>query len=197
MIFSEIQKVKKAYENSLVFPKTKPVPQFLLCPVGIIGAGKTTIVRPLAEQLSLVRVSSDEIRKLLKELGQGYEAVHTLAYESIKNLLLGGWSVAIDADCASPETRMEIEKMCREFNISAIWIHINPPEDFILRKLRNFKHSWLFKDADQAIENYQARKPIHEKLDLPFLCTIDTSREDLSKQREECVQKIRGILDLI
>ena len=53
-------------EKNIVIPEPKGE-KFLLCPVGIIGAGKTTVVKPLAEKLGLVRISNDEIRKTLKE----------------------------------------------------------------------------------------------------------------------------------
>ncbi|MDE1944098.1 MAG: hypothetical protein KGH97_01205 [Patescibacteria group bacterium] len=51
--------------------------QVFLAPVGRVGAGKTTVVKPLAERLGLVRISSDEIRKLLKERGLGYGPLRT------------------------------------------------------------------------------------------------------------------------
>jgi len=49
----EGQRIKKEYEDTLVFPVIKPDPQFVLCPIGLVGAGKTTVMMPLAERLSL------------------------------------------------------------------------------------------------------------------------------------------------
>src|SRR3989304_39914 len=43
-----LEEVKKKYERSLVIPNTKPSPQWILMPVGVVGSGKTTVVKPLA-----------------------------------------------------------------------------------------------------------------------------------------------------
>ena len=69
---------------------------------------------------------------------------------------------------------------------------INPPEEFILNKLRNHKPTWLFKNADEAIKNYEARKPLHQNLDFDFAYTFDTSKPDLDEQIEEATKIINS-----
>lgn len=76
MELSNIEKgIMDEYEAELDIPIQPKRKQFILCPVGIVGAGKTTVMKPLSERLSLVRISGDEIRKILKEHGQAYDAV--------------------------------------------------------------------------------------------------------------------------
>ena len=43
----------------------------LICPIGLIASGKTTVMKKLARMLGLIRVSSDEIRELL--IKNGYD----------------------------------------------------------------------------------------------------------------------------
>ena len=73
-------------------------------------------------------------------------------------------------------------------------MHVNPSEEFILNKLRTYNHTWLFKDADEAIANYYWRKLLHEHLSMPFVYTFDTSRDDLPHQIEEAIEKIERAL---
>ena len=79
----------------------------------------------------------------------------------------------------------------KELGIKIIWIHINPPEKFIINKLKNYKkHSLLFKDSEDAINNYLERKPLHKKLNFPFIYNFDPSRPDLKSQLKEATSII-------
>ena len=190
-----IARVQDEYERSLEIPSEKPERQFLLCPVGLIGAGKTTVTTPLATRLSLVRISADDVRKLLKENGLGYEAASDICHALAIKYIQQGHSIAIDSDCASPKTQEFITKAAEEFSLKIIWIHIDPPEAFILNKFLTHEPSWLFQNPAQAIENYEARKPLHENLTMPFTYTFDTSKENLPEQLNEAVSVIRVAVD--
>lgn len=174
--------IKKEYEKSLVAPLKKQAHQFFLCPIGIVGAGKSTVVKPLAKKFSLLRISTDDIRKILKKKGYNWKRAPELAFNLIEKYARRGYSIAIDADCVRPSKRKKIKELAGKVGAKIIWIHINPSEKYIINKLRKFKHTWLFKDSDDAIQNYFARKPPHEKLELPFVYTFDTSRNNLKKQ---------------
>ena len=190
----EIQEVLLATEHTLVIPERKHSPQLLLCPVGLVGAGKTPIVKSLSERLGLVRISNDEIRQRFMLKSLNYSRTSEVAQPLIKKYLSEGYSVAIDADCAG-STKELIDKLASNPQIKPVWIHINPPEEFILHKLRTMKYTglWIMPSAEVAIDNYFRRKPIHEHLDLPFLYTFDTSRENLTEQMEEAVRLIENI----
>lgn len=187
--------VAKEYEQTIAIPEQKGK-QFFLCPVGLVGAGKTTVLKPLAEKFGLVRISTDEIRKMLKERGYGYKAAESIALAVGEKYARQGYGIAIDADCARPDKKLEIEEVAKKLNVPLIWIHINPPEEFIINKLKNYPHTWLFKDAEHALQNYYARKPLHEKLDFDFTYTFDTSRSDIGKQIDEAAEKIKTKLGL-
>ncbi len=184
--------ITKLYIDQLIVPSERPKRQFFLCPVGLVGAGKSTVMKPLADRLHLVRISTDEIRKLLKE--QGYNHVRTaeIAYGIIRDFAQKGYSIAIDADCAGSSVADTIKQAAKAIGAEVLWIHINPPEDFIINKLKNFNHTWLFKDAQDALASYYRRKPLHEKLDFPFIYTFDTSRTDIPQQLNDAVRAIEA-----
>lgn len=190
----EIDTIEKEYRSQIAVPEHQPSVQYLLCPVGLVGAGKTTVVKPLAERLGLVRISSDEIRKLLWEHGYGYEMMMDIAVRIAMEFLRQGFSLVLDADCAGEKGRKIIDRAVEEFGVRVQWIHINPPEEFIINKLTNYPHTWLFRDADEAIANYRARKPLHEKLDMPFTYVFDTSAPDLDRQIDEGARAIEKAL---
>ncbi len=182
------QTVKDGYLKQITVPTHKPTKQYLLCPIGLVGAGKTTVVKPLSEKLSLVRISGDEIRKLFKESGYGYEKIEQLALELIQHFIHAGYSVCIDSDCASKID--QIKQVATAKNLTLIWIHINPPESFIINKLSNLKPNWLG-TAEEMITNYHERKPVHKDITLDFTYVFDTSRLDIQEQIESSVSIIK------
>ncbi len=191
----DIKLIRENYKKTLKLPiiKDDSYRQFFLATVGLVGAGKSTVIKPLADKLSLVRISSDEVRQMLKERNVGYESLMEIIKPLVEELAIQGYSIAFDADCGNPRTKEMILNLAEKLKVKVFWIHIDPPEEFILNKLRNYNHTWLFKDAEDAINNYLKQKDKRKEGNTPFdfLATIDTSRSDLQDQIEKCVDKIR------
>ncbi len=191
-----LEEVKDEYEKTLVIPNRKPSPQWMLMPVGLVGAGKTTVTKPLAEHFGLIRISTDEVREQLKRRGYSYEGAREIVHELQKKYLELGYSIAIDANTGSPHG-LEFNKKTEEAfpQVRQLFIHINPSEEFIINKLKNYNHTWLFKDANHAIERFNFHKGQFKLPDLPFIYTFDTSRNDLPEQIERGVVAIEKVLD--
>jgi len=145
------------------------------------------VVKPLSKKLSLVRISGDEIRKLFKESGYGYDKVYNLAFELIRHFISKGYSVCIDSDCVGKIE--QIKKEAAENDLVLVWVHINPPESFIINKLSNLTPNWLG-TAEEMIANYYERKPMHEDINLDFTVIYDTSTSDIQEQINSSVSII-------
>ena len=180
--------VKRAYLSEVEIPQQTLKRQYVLCPIGLVGAGKTTVLKPLARRLSLVRLSGDELRKHFKERGHSYARVTELMFELADHFLDQGYSLAIDSDCIAKIK--EIRQRVKEHDAALIWIHINPPEEFIINKLSNLTPNWLG-TAEEMVANYYERKPLHAHIDLPFTYVFDTSRPDLEEQLEAAARAIQ------
>ncbi|KKT81208.1 MAG: hypothetical protein A2838_00870 [Candidatus Zambryskibacteria bacterium RIFCSPHIGHO2_01_FULL_46_25] len=189
-----ISVLAEQYHKQISIPLDKPKHQFILCPVGLVGAGKTTVVKPLSEQLSLIRISGDDIRKLLKNAGHNYDKVQDISTIVTTKYLDQGYSICNDNDCVTEKTQKIMVDHAKKYGLKIVWIHINPPEEFILNKLSNLKPNWLG-TAEQMIENYYQRKPLHENLNFPFVYTFDTSKADLSRQIDEATKIIKRFTD--
>ena len=190
-----LEEVKKEYERTLVIPNTKPSPQWILMPVGVLGSGKTTVVKPLAEHFGLIRISTDEVREQLKHRGYSYEGARDITQELIKKYLKLGYSIAIDANTGSA-TGLEYNKKTEEAfpQVRQLFIRINPPDEFIINKLKKYRHTWLFKDGVHAVETFLANKKDFKLPELPFVYTFDTSKENLPAQLKEGIAAISRAL---
>lgn len=178
------QEVKATYLKQVEIPDTKLSPQFVLCPIGLIGSGKTTVLMTLTARMSLVRVSGDELRKLFKNRGHGYSRVRELGFEIVRGLLQRGYRVAIDSDCSSAESQEQVKLIWSELKVRVVWIHVNPPESFIITKLSNLIPNWLG-TAQEMINSYCICKSLHRHLHFDFTYVFDTSKPNLSQQIEE------------
>ncbi|MFA5358673.1 MAG: AAA family ATPase [Patescibacteria group bacterium] len=182
-------KVMSEYEKTLVVPD-KGKKGVILCPVGQVGAGKTTVVKPLAKKLGLLRISMDEIRRIL--LRDGFNLVRTkeMFLQLMLKYLDRGYDFVVDADCSRDVSL--IKKIAKDYGKKVIWIHVKPPEKYILNKLKNYKHSWLFKDSAEAIACYRALKNIRRGVEkrIKFFYTFDPSKPDLNKQVERFLVKL-------
>lgn len=164
-------------------------------PVGLVGSGKTSVLKPLAERLHLLRVSGDGIRRTIQDNDGDLENTWGIGNLVVARFAERGYSIAHDTDGATPKTQESIARQAEKYGVSVIWIHVNPPEDFILEKLKNYPHTWLFSDADEAIANYHARKPLHTDLPMDFTYTFDPSRPDLAEQIKDAVLAIHNALN--
>lgn len=189
--------VGKEYEQSLIVPDRKPSVQWMLMPVGLIGAGKTTVVKPLAEQLCLVRLSTDDVRKLLRERGYSYEGCRDIIFALGQKYLGLGHSLALDANTGSVSGLAYNARAVEKFpKVRQLFIKVDPPDAFIIEKLRNYPHTWLFKSGEDAVASFYKNKADFAFPDLPYVYTFDTSRPDLSEQIGECARALEEALAL-
>ncbi|MCR4277754.1 MAG: ATP-binding protein [Candidatus Berkelbacteria bacterium] len=190
-----LEEVAREYEQTLIVPDKKPSPQWMLMPVGLVGAGKTTVVKPLAEHFGLIRISTDEIREQLKRRGYTYEGAREITHELQKKYLNLGYSIAIDANTGSPHGLEFNKKTKEEFpQVRMIFIHINPPEEFIVNKLKNYPHTWLFKNGEHAVERFRFHRKNFTLPDVPFIYTFDPSRDDIFEQLKRGIEAIENSL---
>jgi len=190
----EIKKIVRLYEKKLKIPIKKLNKLLLICPVGFVGAGKTTVIKPLSRQLSVLRISTDEIRKILKDNGYNYDRAKEITFYFADKFLARGFSIALDTNCASIESQKYIKAIKNKFRVKVIWLHINPPEKFIINKLKNYRHTWLFENSDNALRNYYHTKVLYKDLTFPYLYTFDPSKPNLKYQIKEAANLIGKIV---
>ncbi|MFH1089281.1 MAG: AAA family ATPase [Candidatus Uhrbacteria bacterium] len=152
----------------------------------MVGSGKTTVIKQLAEHFGLVRISNDENRKILQDEGFNLTRTTELGFGLAKDFVEKGFGLAIDADCSGPKVIETIKGLAEKNGIKVFLIHLNTPEDFILANLKKFRP-----EADKFINIYHHRKHLHQNLDFTFDYVFDLSKGDLPRQIEECERIIK------
>lgn len=188
-----LQEIERDYRTSIEVPEQPREQQIFFCPVGLVGAGKTTVTKPVAERLGLVRVSSDEIREQLKLNGHDYSTVKEIGMRIVQDFAVAGHSIAFDMDCGNPEVKNFAEQLAAMHPGSRVYFaHIEAPEAFIFEKFRRHAPSWLADNPQTMIDNYFAQKARRavENTQFDFSFTFDTSRPDLAEQISEFCSQI-------
>ena len=77
-----LDEIKHEFVKNLEIPSLIPQKQFFFCPVGLVGVGKSTVTKPISKRFNLLRISSDELRKLLLDNGFDYSPLKTCIRDS-------------------------------------------------------------------------------------------------------------------
>jgi len=174
----------------------------LLLTCGLMGTGKSTIARALAEVLSWNWMSSDWVRKKLAHLSpqdrqyenfqQGiyspdfsqktYQALFTRAREGLQ----GGSSVILDASFKKQKDRLAAFALAQEMNADFLLIECTCEEGIIQERLAQRARK-EFEPSDGRWEIFQEQKKDFEKfegLDSRLFLTLDThfSPDDCLKE---------------
>ncbi|MFK0164519.1 shikimate kinase [Rhizobium sp. NPDC090279] len=154
--------------------------------VGLMGAGKSSIGRPVAQQLGLPFVDTDiEIERVsrmtIAELFAAYGEVEFRALETrvIKRLLKGGPRVVSTGGGAfiNESTRLHVKRgslsVWLKADLDVLWDRVNKRDTRPLLKTENPK---------QTLENLMnARYPIYAEADLTVL-SRDVSKDIMVKE---------------
>lgn len=192
LINKSLEDVENNFKSSIKIPKSIPKKQFFFCPIGLVGAGKTTITKPISERFGLIRLSSDELRKILKENGYDYSSIKKIGFKLAYEFADTGFSISFDMDCGNPETKNFVEDLAQERQAKIVWVHVDTPEEYIFEKFRKHPPSWLADNPEIMINNYYAQKEtrIKENTKFDYIFTFDTSKPDLVQQIDDCISKI-------
>jgi len=188
-----------AYAQEIPVPKETFKKSVVICPVGLIGVGKTTTIKWLMKQLPLVYIRTDDIRKYL--FAHGYQIVRTkeISFHLLEYFVEQGHSVAIDADCIERDKRIEIERIAQRKETTVLYIHIVAPEETIIDRLLGRVSGAREYVGEEALLNYRQRKSLHEDIDtVPVFYTVNTNTKnerEKTKQLRQLVHNIKLIAD--
>lgn len=179
-----LAEIMAEYEQTLVIPNQKPGHPYALCPVGLPGTGKTTVVKELSKRLHLLRINSDDLRKLLTV--KGYNLLRTIDLSTALSSKYAkqGYSLAIDADCAGKFVTQKLYRLVESAGLKLIWVHLNTPKDYVISQIKKYR-------TEQSLKDYYRRQPLHEQLNLPFSYVFDLSQPNLEEQYDQAEEKIR------
>lgn len=196
---SRVEEFINEYFSRIHIPINKDCKPFIICPVGRIKAGKTTLTTGLEDQLDISRISPDDVRILLRIENSFKSSEYRKIICPIMERIAGtGMPFIMDSNCASLWTRELLEKISEQYNIPLVWVHINPADEWIIEKLKHFNYEkgQLFTGPEDGIRRFKEHLLNFPDIsDISFDYTVDSSKsdywEDIKKIGQDIYKKYK------
>ncbi len=203
-----IHKLSQDFLSRLKLPAKKSDSSFVIAIIGLVGSGRTTVAKRIAECVSgAVLVQSNSARFLLKEAGLPWgENVRQILKEVAKDLLSKGYGVVFDGNASDKEDRKNIYEIVRGTGAKTFYVRITiDPE---LAKEREQKKydvpDWIssfedfrvnttkkmLKNIDDRIELYRVLR-LDQILNLVGDIDNNGTLKDLNQQIDQIVLRIK------
>lgn len=208
----KLQQLAKEFILKLHPPAIKPIRPFVLATIGLIGSGRTTIARRIAELIpGTILVSANSARYLLRELAgmEWGQNVRDLVKFAAEDLLAKGYGIIFDGNAADEKDRQNISEIAQESDAKIMYLRINI-DPTIARKHEEKKYrdkNWLstfenyrVNTLEKMLANLDERTALYAELnssEIPDLVAeIDNngSLKELEVKVDQSVQKIKAEL---
>jgi 8-oxo-dGTP pyrophosphatase MutT (NUDIX family) len=116
-------------------PSTFSQPIALAC-TGLVASGKSSITRPLAQEIGAVTISSDAVRERFFRLGYNFRQVHAFDAKVIERAAHDRYDIFLDFNIS---TSISILDKLQAAGYRTLVIHANPPYAYIRDKILSGK----------------------------------------------------------
>ena len=119
------EKEKKVLQGFLeamqAIKPTRKIGPVVIAMVGLVGSGKSTIARELADRLHAVIIRTDEIRGALRKVhAESLASVEVIASCLAREALLRRVNIVLDADVVTTEKKKQVERLVESFD-AKLW----------------------------------------------------------------------------
>lgn len=119
------QKAKENFIKTLDVKNRKTKKPIIVALVGLVGSGKSSVAKKLAELIGAIVIEGDAIRVKLRELKEKYEKARTIAEDAALKVVKEGGNVILDSDFVDPKKRASIRQKARKAGVKLVFIRIH------------------------------------------------------------------------
>lgn len=113
----------------------KPKRSLILCMVGLVGSGKSTVAKSFARGLKAEIVRSDDFRLELGKQGKPYERAVELVFARTMELVRRGRNVVIDADVVQADKRRRLARESKKLGSRVLYVRVVTDMDVMLGRI--------------------------------------------------------------
>jgi len=202
------QKAQKEFLAKLKIQKRKTSKPVIVAFIGLVGSGKSTVAREIAEHIGGTVIEGDNIRIELRKQEEKYERTRAIAENVAIEVLKRGGNVVLDSDFVDEKKRASIREKARKAGVRLVFIRTHCDLDVVVGRVfsanyedrvddffggtsSNWKGSEQSKGAAVKVREMWRRTPNHyrwvneiggkwklRKFQFAIFATIDTTNEE-------------------
>jgi predicted kinase len=200
--------------NLVICKKGRTRKPVIVALIGLVGSGKSSVARVLAELIGATIVEGDAIRVELRKQGERYEQTRAIAENVAIEIVEKGGNVVLDSDFIDVYKRASLREKARKAGVSLLFVSTYCDIDVISQRIRQNHSDEFFKGASSASTSPEKGKdvkfremvrrlPLHyrwenkaggewriKKPPCAVLADIDTERFFWKEEVENCTKKI-------
>lgn len=108
--------------------------------VGLVGAGKSSVAREIAERIGAVVVSGDAIRIMLRAHGECLDRTRAIAENIAREIVLRGGNVVIDSDFIDANKRAALKAKLKSTKARIVYVRVHADIDMVLGRVMSTVH---------------------------------------------------------
>lgn len=205
------QLAQECFMNKLQVKKCKTKKPVIMAIVGLIGSGKSTVAKKLANLLGATVIEGDEIRIELRKQSERYEGARKITENAAIEVIKQGGNVILDSDHIDQKKRASIRQIAKTAGAHLVFIRTycdldvmvgriitatyhDKSENFFGGALSKWKGSEQSKGAAVKVREMWRRTPHHyrwinkiggkwilKKLPFTIFAEIDTTDPEQMK----------------
>lgn len=118
---------------NIVSRKTeKPI---IVAMIGIVGSGKTSVAKALAERIGATVIEGDKIRVELRRQDENYERARAIAENVALEITERGGNVILDSDFIDPKKRASLREKARKAGVPVAFVCVYAEYDVMVGRI--------------------------------------------------------------
>lgn len=205
---------RESFMKKLTVIKRKTKSPVVVAMVGLVGSGKSSVAKEIAQNIGATILEGDEVRIELRKQGGDYAKTRKIVEDTMIEIIKQGGSVILDSDHIDQKKRASVRKKLQKTGAHLIFIRTYADFDIVFGRVITAKPDEFFskaktkwdgnsKGAVVKIREMHRRTPHHyrwtqegggkwllKKLPFSFFVEINTGEPDWKKS---LVQKINTL----
>jgi predicted kinase len=129
------------YQATLKVPVRKSKNKIIVVMVGLVGSGKSSVARALAEIIGVALIEGDAIRVLLRQVNERFENASKIGEQAALTILKQGGNIVLDSDYVDEAKRKRVAAIAKDFGAKIIYIRTYADYDVMVGRTIERKYS--------------------------------------------------------
>ncbi len=131
---------QKMFLTGLKFSKRKTKKPVMVAIVGLVGSGKSSVVKELAGKIGATIIEGDAIRICLRKSAERYENASKIGENATMKVIEKGGNVIFDSDFVNPEKRKRLAQVAKKTDAKVIFVRTYADYDIMAGRVISAKY---------------------------------------------------------